>query len=418
MLSTEDLDDILVGDQEITGPVAVAASTRRALIPGSPVARALYLVWSGTPVTVVDSPPGAGKSTLITEVIAHLMADSDLVIAVATPTRRQSVDLALRIAAEAGAEFVSLGIKNISEKDCPEGMTESARKLAAPGQIRRVTVKTLASMKFGRVSADLLIIDESYQATAFDVYAAASDCRQILMVGDPGQIGPVVTVNTSAWESSETAPHRRAAEVFRGREDAQTVHLPNTYRFGPDTVDAILPLYDFTFGSARAAREVVGRNELASVEVDSDGDPRHLPMLHQVAEQAAGLIGRTVRAADEYDRTLTATDVAVVLSHNVQANIVRGMLNNMGIEGMTVDTADKLQGGQWEAVVALDPLVGAGAAEGHSASLGRLCVMASRHRSHLTWVHDGTWSDLLESDTELDPDERDRAILTRERLTR
>ena len=32
---------------------------------GSVTARALYRVWSGQPVTVVDSPPGAGKSELI-----------------------------------------------------------------------------------------------------------------------------------------------------------------------------------------------------------------------------------------------------------------------------------------------------------------------------------------------------------------
>jgi hypothetical protein len=58
-------------------------------------------------------------------------------------------------------------------------------------------------------------------------------------------------------------------------------------------------------------------------------------------------------------------------------------------------TANGLQGGQWHAVVALDPLVGKTSAGEHQLSLGRLCVMASRHMTHLTWVYAENWKEVL-----------------------
>jgi len=74
--------------------------------------------------------------------------------------------------------------------------------------------------------------------------------------------------------------------------------------------------------------------------------------------------------------------------------IVTGMQASMGRPGITVGTADRLQGGEWSAVVALDPIAG-GISSEHHTSVGRLCVMGSRHSAHLTWVHDGTWEQSL-----------------------
>ena len=80
--------------------------------------------------------------------------------------------------------------------------------------------------------------------------------------------------------------------------------------------------------------------------------------------------------------------MAVVVSHNAQASVVHALLRGRDIVGVTSRTADSLQGGQWAAVVALDPLTGTDGLPAHAASAGRLCVMASGHYAHLTWVGD------------------------------
>ena len=101
------------------------------------------------------------------------------------------------------------------------------------------------------------------------------------------------------------------------------------------------------------------------------------------------------------------------MSHNAQASVVHALLRGRDIVGVTSRTADSLQGGQWAAVVALDPLTGAEGLPAHAASPGRLCVMASRHYAHLTWVHDGAWRDVTHGDDRV----AHRARRVRESLT-
>ena len=72
---------------------------------------------------------------------------------------------------------------------------------------------------------------------------------------------------------------------------------------------------------------------------------------------------------------------------------MHALLRGRDVDGVTVGTADSLQGGQSAAAVTLDPLTGADGHAPHALSPGRLCVMASRHYAHLTWVHDGAWRD-------------------------
>jgi len=131
------------------------------------------------------------------------------------------------------------------------------------------------------------------------------------------------------------------------------------------------------------------------------GDKDTMSMLEVVAQRAAALVGQTFREAGQQDRPLTAEDVVILVAHNTRVSIVRAFLTQLCEPDITVGTADKLQGSQWVAAVALDGLVGAPSAAGHGGSFGRLCVTASRHRAHLTWVHDGGWADVIDQDEDL-----------------
>ncbi|WP_260680730.1 AAA family ATPase [Arthrobacter sp. KBS0703] len=83
---------------------AEPADDGRTLIVGSTLAKALYSVWSGAPITIVDSPPGAGKTTLVAQAVAYFRERSNLKIIVACATRRAAYDIAERIAAELGPD--------------------------------------------------------------------------------------------------------------------------------------------------------------------------------------------------------------------------------------------------------------------------------------------------------------------------
>lgn len=416
------IEAVFVPDEEEAAPAPIRSS--RNLIEGSVMAKALFSVWDGAPVTVIDSPPGAGKTTTVTRIVAALRERSDLTIVVASPTKRGAYDLSERIAAEMGPDGSGNPqvVLRVSKMDPPPNVSKGT-----PEDLEWNTpvVRTVASCRAKPPQCDLMIFDEAYQVTFSDAAAAADLAQQVLMVGDPGQIGPVITADVSAFRGRETAPHMRAPEVFSRMEDAAVYSLESTYRVGEPTVKAIAPLYAFPFRSTRPERHLVDAHgqaipEIVSLEVPVAVTFDALDTLVRVARAAAAMVGmelaETGADGTVSRRLLEPEDVAVVVAHNAQSSGIDAVLRAMNVEGITVGTADRLQGGQWQAVVALDPCVGYVTAGSHQLSPGRLCVMASRHMSHLTWVHDGAWESAL-SGPDVDQHEAGLGLQVRRELT-
>lgn len=407
--------------------------THRPLTRDSVAAQTLYQIISGERVILVDSPPGGGKTETLVSIVSHLANRfaADLPnITVATPRREQALNLFHRLTDVMHHNQLELTVSRMPAPEAPKD-APSARDLASQGR-GTVRINTVAGMKGlyaqkhkvqgGR---SLLLIDETYQVDFADAAAAASKFDQIVMVGDPGQIGPVVTINTGAWERLRLAPHRRAPEAFARMDCTVQLSMSTSYRLGPQTVATIAPLYPFKFASGRPDRTLIDRAgaevpELSSVEVPgakSSDDPR---LLGAVARRVASLVGMTAMDTDAEGQTTSGAveqqDVAVVVALNSQVSKLTGMLSAAGLDHVTVGTADSLQGGQWRAVVSLDPMAGGSASE-HHLSLGRLCVMLSRHTTHLTWVHDDRWAEALDG-----AETQNQAIRTsrkvRQRLTR
>lgn len=416
--------DLPSGSQPIEAPEP-ATPVGRNLVAGSTLAKALYSVWSGEAITVVDSPPGAGKTTTVAELVAHLVERSDIKMVIACPTRRGAYDMAERIGQTLGPDKkgepqVALSVNGMNP---PPGVAKGGTS----ANTRIPVVRTIASCKSNsRPNCELMIIDEAYQATFADVSNAADNADQILMVGDPGQIGPVVTADVSAFRGKDQAPHMRAPEVFVQKAGAVVHRLGTTYRLGQETVDAIAPLYNFPFTSSRPDRYLTDENgnrvsEIIPLKIPVAPSFQHMDTMVTVAEYAANLVGtelvETTRDGVLIRRPLETTDIAIVVAHNAQRTAIQAILRDkFRIEGIVADTADSLQGGQWHAVVALDPFVGYTSAGTHQLSPGRLCVMASRAMSFLAWVHDGAWEQALMT-TEIDEKEAQLGLKVRYALT-
>ncbi len=375
-----------------SGPVAVATGPRpQPLIPGSITAKVLARVWRGGELTIVDAPPGSGKTSLVANLVANLATRTDMKILVTTPTRAQCLAFARRLSLELQIDKIKIDMKDIEPEDLPEGYRTDQIEARTP----IVTVATLAKAKFiDKSNIDLLVVDEAYQATHALVAQAQSGVAQVLMVGDPGQIGPVVTVDTSIWDGQKDAPHLPAPLVTKGATDIQRFSLNVTYRLGPKSAQIIAPIYTFPFTSGRPDRyvtitdgEVVG--EIEAVEVEHSDECDNLDCLATMVRRAASFAGGQLVEGDE-SRPLRAEDIALVVSRNSQVSIVTGMSRSLGFD-FTIGTADRLQGGEWPVVIALDPMYGSNGESEHNQSIGRLCVMVSRHTSHLTWVHDDSW---------------------------
>ena len=358
------------------------------LVQGSVIAQVVADVYAGSPVTIVKSPPGGGKTHLLGVLASWLAGFGGLRVGVATFTREQRNSVAERLAATLDDGMVRI----TGSAEVPENLRQLTRNRSA-----KVHVSTCASLTAGRepVQYDVLLVDEAYQLPFDEVACAAANSAQIVLVGDPGQIGPVITADTTSWEQLRVAPHRPSPHGFQNLYGlTPAVHtLDATWRLGAVTTEVIAPLYSFPFASARPPMHVSRKGEtlpeVAHVTCMTPATIDDTAMMNTVVNTALGHIGDTF-VADGQERMITASDIAIVVSRSTQVTKATALLRAGSHSRVTVGTADKLQGGQWPVVVALDPVTGAPDLGSHQVALGRTCVMLSRHQARLVWVHDGT----------------------------
>jgi hypothetical protein len=105
-------------------------------------------------------------------------------------------------------------------------------------------------------------------------------------------------------------------------------------------------------------------------------------------------------------RALQASDIAIGVAHRDQADLVRAALSRTGnpdAPQVAVDTANRLQGREFEIVIVVHPLSGRRDATAFHLEAGRLCVLASRHRQACIVVARQGITDLLDSHPSTDP---------------
>ena len=407
-------------------PAAAAALTASAPAPAAPVpeaapprpvhrwagqeilndpitAQVLYAAWSGDPAVVVPSPPGAGKTRLVALLGAALAERAELRVGVAAQTRDQAVELARRIGAQTGLATLMWSAKHATPD--VEGATVATKGARFPAERGGILIATTARWLYAEpadVGCDLMIVDEAWQATYADLGALGAHARQVVCVGDPGQVAPVVTGETGRWHASPTGPHLPAPEaLLAAHGDAVgVVRLRHTWRLGPATTalvqGAFYPALPFT--SRRPPEHLTDAAgqpvpELAHRVVTVNAGPTDPALIHACADRARELLTHSLTTATG-TRPITAADVAVVCAHVTQAAAVRATLSDH--PDLLIGTANQLQGLERPAVVTLHPLAGyRDAAGGFGTDTGRACVMLSRHRAHLTVVLDAATAGVL-----------------------
>jgi hypothetical protein len=356
---------------------------------------------------VVDSPPGAGKSTLVVRAARHIAGTGEP-LAIVAQTNEQVDDLITNLARS--APTVPIGRlsaqgytpvpriaqhNNVSIDNAVAGLAGSS-----------VIIGTAA--KWSTITSGewpCAIVDEAYQMRSDALLQIAGRFERTLFVGDPGQLDPFSTVETERWAGLSWDPQLSAVAVLLRHNPGIPQHrLPVSWRLpataAPVVSDAFYPFTGFTSGTARSERSLsFSTRAFGSSPVDTTlelaaatGWALHeLPARHslrtddEVARACATLALRLVQrgavAVSERSPTgtpVTADRIAIGTAHRDQAAAVRGHLPPDS--GITVDTANRLQGREYDVTVIWHPLSGRRDATAFHLEAGRLCVLTSRHR--------------------------------------
>ncbi|WP_240044890.1 AAA domain-containing protein [Streptomyces alboflavus] len=383
--------------------------------PGAEAARATDAILRDTlhgahRGVVVDSPPGAGKSTLVVRAALELAAAGHPLMVVAQ-TNAQVDDLVLRLA-EKNPEL-PVGRLHSSDPDPYDKALDAlpnVRKSAKAGDLAGLDVVVSTAAKWGHVK-DVepwrhAIVDEAYQMRSDALLAVAGLFERALFVGDPGQLDPFAIAEAEQWAGLAYDPSASAVTTLLAHNPGLPQHrLPVSWRLpasaAPLVSDAFYPFTPFRSGTSHADRalnfavpsdgsgpdRVIDEAALSGwglLELPARNTPRTDPeAVRAVALVVRRLLDRGGAATSERspDPTpLTADRIAVGTAHRDQAAAVRGALSALGVVDVTVDTANRLQGREFDVTVVLHPLSGRPDATAFHLETGRLCVLASRHR--------------------------------------
>ncbi|MFD5050631.1 AAA family ATPase [Streptomyces tendae] len=359
---------------------------------------------------VVDSPPGAGKSTLVVRATGHLTSAGHQLMIVAQ-TNEQVDDLVDRIAREHPG--LEIGRLHASGHVLPPRVTSHANVTGSTqvADLRDLPVVVSTAKKWSFVTPDKCapwrwaIVDEAYQMRSDALLATAplfaQDDSQVLFVGDPGQLDPFATVETDRWHGLTWDPLRNAVDVTLAHNPDLARHqLPVSWRL-PETAaplveQAFYPFYRFIPGTTAQERVLSydilshGSSPLDDVlarAADTGWGHLELPARHtldqdpEVAEALATTAARLLqRGALVNGEPLTASRIAIGAARTVQVEAVRARLDAHGVTGITVDTANRLQGREFDVTLVWHPLSGRQDASAFHLETGRLCVLLSRHR--------------------------------------
>jgi hypothetical protein len=380
---------------------------------------------------VVDSPPGAGKSTLVVRAAAELAAAGEKVLLIAQ-TNEQVDDLADRLA-DAHPE---LPIGRLAAGDYVrtarvarhETITVSARV----DELSDCPVVIGTAHKWATVGDEAhrpwAIVDEAYQMRSDLLLRVARLFDRALFVGDPGQLDPFSIVETERWTGLTWDPMQSAVAVLlRHNPEIPVRFLPVSWRL-PATAAPVVSEAFYPFTGFRAATSVDERSlhlqtqplrphpcDVAIATAASSGWALYeLPARHAVrsdaevagacADMAVRVLERGAVSRSERGETpVSASRIAVGTAHRDQAQAVRACLRARGVADVTVDTANSLQGREFDVTIVWHPLSGRRDATAFHLESGRLCVLASRHRHACVVVARAGIPELLDAHPSTEP---------------
>ncbi|MEU6402176.1 AAA domain-containing protein [Streptomyces sp. NPDC046985] len=385
---------------------------------------------------VVDSPPGAGKSTLVVRAALELAAAGRPLMVVAQ-TNAQVDDLVARLARKNPELPVGrLHSSDAAPYDPALDALPNVRKSAKAGDLAGLDVVLSTAAKWAHVKVDEpwrhAIVDEAYQMRSDALLAVAGLFERALFVGDPGQLDPFSIVGGEQWAGLSYDPSASAVTTLLAHNPELPQHrLPVSWRLpasaAPLVSAAFYPYTPFRSGTGPGDRRLgfavpsdgsgpdrvideAAASGWGLLELPARRTPRTDPeAVRAVAAVVARLLARggsTVSEASEQAAPLTADRIAVGTAHRDQAAAVRAALAELGISGaaaVTVDTANRLQGREFDVTVVLHPLSGRPDATAFHLETGRLCVLTSRHRHACIVICREGVSELLDDHPSTEP---------------
>jgi hypothetical protein len=360
---------------------------------------------------ITSAPPGSGKTRLLARVASALAnRPARFRVAIACQTNSQADDVCRRLVeSDPGVPVFRFISGRSTPPDLPDLVQITSDKRELP---HGPSLVVATSAKWGLIDLqepfDILFIDEAWQLAHKNLLLLTQVSERFVLIGDPGQISPVVSVDASRWETAVQAPHRPAPEVMLrlAPNQAARFQLPATWRLPLETAELVRGFYDFEFGAVADP----GARRLVLEKRTKDGIDRalHAVSAHTVGAltlptpasgppverdlELAALCAKTVQRVlaestrvhhDGKTRALAPEQIGIAATHRRMITAIELALPSNLRASVRVDTPERWQGLEVDFMLSVHPLSGVVHPSDFDLDTGRLCVMASRHKAGL-----------------------------------
>jgi AAA domain len=371
-------------------------------------------------VVIIKAPPGSGKTYLLSRIASSLWKKRR--VAIAAQTNAQADDICHRLVKGPWNVRPYRFVRHHGRMEAP---VDSIRVVDSFNDLPTgpcIAVGTSSKWGFVDIGAtfDVLLVDEAWQMQWSQFVPLGRIASRFVLIGDPGQIPPVVAVDASRWETAHIPPHLPAPEVLCSANNPSgfrpvELTLPASHRLPSDSVSLLQPFYDFPFiawalpaeravlATGRVAEPIdrainlLATRSVVAITCPTVDDLPSSDMDDEVADLAVRVATRLlarkarVRILDDRDgkpeRQLTPGDIGITATHRTMNELIsRRLQGSKTLRDIRVDTPERWQGLQRLVTIAVHPLSGVLRPSSFDLDTGRLCVMASRHQGGLIVV--------------------------------
>jgi predicted RecB family nuclease len=286
---------------------------------------------------VIQGPPGSGKTWTSGWLIARLIT-ADKTVGVASTSHRAIHKLLAEVeasAAELGLNF--RGLKKASSGN-PESQYEGEQienvfrnEECANADVLGGTAWLFSEPDLDGV-LDYLFIDEAGQVSLADAVAMSTCARNVVLVGDPQQLGQVLQGSHPQGTDSSVLEFLLAGEPTVAKD--RGLFLDHTFRLHPDVCSYISE--EFYEGRLQPDPTTPTRTTPFGTGL------RWIPVEHEGCRQESVAEAEAIRA--EIGRLtnsgIVSGEVKVVAGYNAQVELLRSKLP----AGVEIGTVDKFQG--------------------------------------------------------------------------
>src|SRR5947209_4186787 len=246
--------------------MTLLSSLAPAALADEAVRAVLQTQWDGVPAVRLDSPPGAGKTGIVERLAVQSLALLGERCMVATMTNEQAFDLARRLATGfprlTFTLFVRRGLALPADLLRLGNLSVARGSAEVPAHGPCVAIANAAQWSWSDAEKfdpfDLQIVDEAFQLPDYRFQQIANLGRRLVLVGDPGQIPPVVGCEVERWVCDPGGPHVASPRGLLARHPGITrLALPVSRRLVADTVKIVQPAFypDLPFEALSAPGE-------------------------------------------------------------------------------------------------------------------------------------------------------------------